>query len=182
MFYISKLFLVLQAWESSVWMNSSEMGLIEDTDHSEDIFTSIIYVHNAAARDVGRYRYEQCSTSYEFLDFIFQLCWCQWRCCWYWQSSRDVSVCVCEFWKLFDQHWCWHDVDGDHDQWLRDTHPLHTHHASHHCSSSGWWSRHQSQLHVWSKTRFHASGIVWSIKMQKKFFLENHKIWKLWYF
>ena len=34
------------------------MGLIEDTDHSQDIFTSIIYVHNAAARDVGRYRYE----------------------------------------------------------------------------------------------------------------------------
>ena len=71
MFYISKLFLVLQAWESSVWMNSSEMGLIEDTDHSQDIFTSIIYVHNAAARDVGRYRYEQCSTRCEFLDFIF---------------------------------------------------------------------------------------------------------------
>eukprot|EP00092_Neocalanus_flemingeri_P059132 GFUD01070592.1.p1 GENE.GFUD01070592.1~~GFUD01070592.1.p1 ORF type:complete len:127 (+),score=15.78 GFUD01070592.1:43-423(+) len=45
-----------KAWESSLWMNPSEMGLIEVSNYSEDVFTSTLYINSTGAKDVGSYR------------------------------------------------------------------------------------------------------------------------------
>lgn len=59
-----------KAWESSLWMNATEMGLEEKSVYSEDLFTSILYVRTAGAKDVGRYRW----ASHHNLPIVLYCC------------------------------------------------------------------------------------------------------------